>query len=88
MFEINKYKYVDRKTRNQFVIYARDVSFADKLIERVNKLGIFNLRRAKFRFCRNVICEIPPYNIEREQEQNVRKWEENANGKNNVANGK
>ena len=36
MFSINKYKYVDVKTRNKFEVFARDVNFEDKLIERQN----------------------------------------------------
>lgn len=81
MFSINKYRYVDVKTRNKFEVFARDVDFADKLIERINNLGVFNLRRAKFRFCRKMITELEPYRIEQEQQETVKGWEENANAK-------
>lgn len=77
MYETNKYLYVDKKTRNKFVIFARKVEFADELAARITKLGIFNLRRAKIRFCKKMFTEIPPYEIELEQLNNVRKWENN-----------
>ena len=83
MFEINKYKYVDVNTRSKFEIYSRTLEFADKLIDRINNLGVFTLRKAKFGFCKAMTSEIPPYNVEQEQEETVRKWEENANAKKN-----
>lgn len=80
-FEINSYIYVDKKTRNKFNILARNVEFADKLAERISNLGVFNLRRAKIRFCRKMVTEIGPYEIEKEQLKNVEEWEENAKKK-------
>lgn len=80
MFSINKYKYVDVNTRNKFEVFARDVNFADRLIERINNLGVFNLRRAKFRFCRKMATDLEPYRIEQEQEETVKGWEEKKNG--------
>ena len=80
MFKINKYRYVDVKTRSKFDIFARNVEFADKLVERVNALGVFNLRRAKIFFCRAMISDIPPYEIEQEQVATIECWEEKANG--------
>ena len=88
MFEINKYKYIDVNTRSKFEVYARNLEFADNLVERINKLGVFTLRKARFRFCRKMVSEIAPYNIEQEQEQTVNEWEKTANEKrknNNVA---
>lgn len=81
MFEINKYKYVDVNTRSKFEVYSRTLEFADKLIDRINNLGTFTLRKAKVGFCKKMTSEIPPYNVEQEQEETVRKWEENANDK-------
>ena len=83
MFEINKYKYVDVNTKSKFEVYSRTLEFADKLIERINNIGTFTLRKAKFRFCVKMTTEMPPYNVEKEQEETVSKWEEQANAKKN-----
>ena len=75
MFEINRYKYVDVNTRSKFEIFARQVEFAENLIERINKLGVFTLRRAKIGFCKKMVSEIPPYEIEQEQISTIEDWE-------------
>ena len=75
MFYINKYTYIDVNTHSKFVVFSRTVEFADKLIDRVNKLGTFTLRRARFGFCKKMQSELPPYNVETEQEHTVEKWE-------------
>lgn len=92
MFKINRYKYIDIDTRNKFEVYSRTQEFADKLIERVNKCTVFNLRPAKIFFCKKMITEKPPYSIELEQLQTIERWEENENERarknNNVATNK
>jgi hypothetical protein len=84
MFEINKYIYVDKKTKAKFEVYSRTQEFADSLINRVNALGVFNLAKRRFRFCVPFNTEIPPYEIECEQKETVSKWEENAKEKINA----
>ena len=81
MLKINRYKYVDVNTRSKFEVFARNVDFADKLIERVNALGVFTLRRAKLFFCRAMKSDIPPYEIEQEQISTIEDWEAKKNGK-------
>lgn len=81
MFTINKYLYVDRHTRNKFEVFARTVDFADKLIERINKIGVFNLRRARIGFAKIYETEKPPFEVEQEQISVVEEWEANNNGK-------
>jgi len=84
MFKINKYKYVDVNTRSKFEVFARNVEFADNLIERVNKLGVFTLRRAKLFFCRAMKSDIPPYEIEQEQISTIEDWEAKRDGKKEI----
>ena len=85
MFQTNKYLYKDINTHSKFLVYSRSVEFADSLIERINNLGVFTLRRAKHRFCTKMVTETPPYELEQEQERTVREWEEKAkNNKNNA----
>ena len=82
LFTIYRFMYVDKKTRAKFEIFARSVDFADKLIDRVNKITFYNLKRKKLFFCKKMMTELAPYEIELEQENNVREWEEQArNGK-------
>ena len=77
MFETNKYLYKDINTHSKFLIYSRSVEFADSLIERINYLGVFTLRKAKHRFCTKMVTETPPYELEQEQLKTVEEWEEN-----------
>ena len=74
MFWINKYTYVDVNTRSKVAIFSRTVELADKLVDRINKIGIFTLRKARIGFCKRTESEIPPFNVEREQEETIEKW--------------
>ena len=80
MFEINRFKYIDIKTRSKFEIYSRKVEFADELVERINKLGVFNLRRAKIFFKKKMATDIPPYEVEQEQVETISGWEARQDG--------
>ena len=80
MFKINRYKYVDVNTRSKFEVFARNVEFADNLIKRVNKLGVFTLRRAKLFFCKPMRSDIPPFEIEQEQVSTIEDWEAKRDG--------
>lgn len=86
MFRINKYLYVDRHTRNKFEVYARNELFADKLIERINAIGVFDLRRAKIRFCKVMESDISPYELEQEQLETIERWEAHANEQEKIGN--
>ena len=77
MFEINKYTYVDVNTRSKFEVFSRTLEFADKLVNRINNLGTFTLRKKKFRFCQKYTTETPPYEVEQEQDKTVSQWEVN-----------
>lgn len=75
MFTINKYKYVDVKTRNKFEIYSRTLEFANELANRISMVTIFNLRPAKIGFCKRMVTDQPPYELEQEQLRTVEEWE-------------
>ena len=77
MYKINQYLYKCKKSGNKFIIYSREVSFADDLAKRISNLGIFNLRRVRFNFIKEVSTDIPPYDIELEQLDTVTNWENN-----------
>ena len=77
MYYINKYTYVDTKKKFKFEVYSRTVEFADNLVEKVNKLGMFNSRKKKIRFCIPMVTEDPPYQIELEQYEAIQTWQNN-----------
>ncbi len=76
MFWINKYTYIDVNTRNKVEIFSRTIKFADSLVERINKLGAFTLKKKRFSFITRMETDLPPYSIELEQEQTISKWEQ------------
>ena len=76
MFQIYRFLYISKKTHSKHEIFARDVSLADSLAQRITNLGIFNLRRAKIGFCKKVYSKIPPYELEQEQISLIESWEE------------
>ena len=78
MFEINKFRYVDKNTKNKFDIYVRHVELADELAKRITDLGVFDLRRAKIGFCKKMVSDIPPYEVEQEQIKTIEEWEEHT----------
>ena len=67
MFKINRYHYIDKKCRIKFEIFARKDEFADSLISMINELGIYQLRRTKIFFKKEVYVDIPPYELEQAQ---------------------
>lgn len=71
MFKIYRFRYVDRKTGTGWVFFARSEAFADKLAERISGLGIYNLRRTRIGFRKTYVTDIPPYELEMEQEECV-----------------
>ena len=81
MFQINRYKYVDRKKHTKFVVFARTIEYAESLISRVNALGDYCLVKARFGFIKKQYSNIPPYEIEQEQLRTIQEWEEVKNGK-------
>ena len=76
MYWITKYTYVDINTHNKVEIFSRTIKFADSLVERINKLGIFTLKKRKFRFSTKMETDLPPYSIELEQAQIISNYEE------------
>ena len=75
MFEVYEFRYVDKKTKQGFVFYCRNVELADQLAERITKMGIYNLRRAKIGFQKKYLSEKPPYELEQEQIKTIEKQE-------------
>ena len=80
MFEINRYLYISKKTHSKHEIFARTVELADSLAQRITNLGVFNLRRARIGFCKKMVSDMPPYEIEQEQIQTIEEWEAQKNG--------
>ena len=76
MFQIYRFLYISRKTHSKHEIFARNVSLADSLAQRITNLGIFNLRRARIGFCKKVYGNVPPYELEQEQIALIETWEE------------
>lgn len=79
MFEVYEFRYVDKKTKQGFVFYCRNVELADQLAEKITKMGIYNLRRAKIGFCNKYLTEKPPYELEQEQIEEIERKEKNSN---------
>ena len=71
MFKINRYHYVDKKSKVKFEIFSRTTEFADELANRITKIGIYSLQRVKFGFCKPVLTEYPPYELEQAQAEYV-----------------
>lgn len=82
MYQTNRYVYVDRKRKIMFEVFAHKVEFADGLIERMNKLQNLNLKHKLFGFCKRVLVNEPPYELELMQEDYVDKLEEKNERKN------
>jgi len=76
MFWINSYTYVDVNTHNKVVIFSRTLKFADSLVERINKLGTFTLKKNRLVFLTRMETDLPPYSIELEQAQTISNYEE------------
>lgn len=76
-FEINAYLFVDRKTKQGMIIYARTKEIADRLISIENECNIYRFKKPIFRrHIRPCITTKPPYDIENEQEQVLEKRRE------------
>ena len=75
MFKIFRCIYVDKKVRTKWEIFGRTTEFTDGLAERISKLGIYDLRRARIGFCKLVLTEWPPYELEQAQEEYVEDME-------------
>ncbi len=75
MFNIYRFLYISRGTHLKHVIFARNVEFADKLAKRITDLGVFNLRRARIGFCKLMVTDTPPYELEMEQLATIEGWE-------------
>ena len=75
MFAINRYIYIDKRVKTKWEIFSRTIELADQLAERISKLGIYSLRRVKIGFCKRVMVEFPPYELEQAQIDYVEKLE-------------
>lgn len=82
MYQTNRFVYIDKKRKLMFEVFARKVEFADGLIERMNKLQNLNLKHKRFGFCKRVLVEQPPYELELTQEDYVDRLEINNGRKN------
>lgn len=75
MFKIYEYRYKDRKSGLGFVFYARKEEFADSLASRISALGMYSLKRKIIGYKKTGHTEIPPYELELEQEEYVEDME-------------
>jgi len=69
MYRINQYSYVgrDKGAKVRLEIFARTPEFADKLVERLNKISDYNWRRKRFFFVKSLITPDEPYLVEQAQ---------------------
>ena len=77
MIKIYEFRYKDKKSGLGFVFYARKEEFADSLAAKITALGIYNLKRKRIHFKKQGYTEIPPYELELEQEAYVEEMENN-----------
>lgn len=74
MYSIFEYRYIDRNTKSRFCIYSRTQEVADEIITIVNDLNVYRFEKPRFRrFKRRYLSEMPPYELEQEQLENVKK---------------
>ena len=78
MFKIFRFVYIDRNARIKWEIFARNVSLADQLASRITNLGIHSLKRKRIGFCKPVLTEWPPYELEQAQVEYVEEMEQMA----------
>ena len=78
MYHINCYHYVgrDKRAKVWLEIFARKQEFADKLIERLNKISDYKWRRKRFFFVKTILTPDEPYLVEQAQIEIVEKLEE------------
>lgn len=76
MFKIFRFIYVDRAARIKWEIFARNVAFADQLASRITTLGTYQLKRKRIGFCKPVLTEWPPYELEQAQDEYVDRMEQ------------
>ena len=77
MFKIYEFRYKDKKSGLGFVFYARKEEFADSLAAKITALGIYNLKRKTIGYKKTWYTDIPPYELELEQEEYVEEMENN-----------
>ena len=71
-FEIYRFIYVDKETGMKFEIYARKEETADRIANLDSELhGVFQWRRRRFFFKKKIMINVPPYELELEQEDYV-----------------
>lgn len=66
-FKIFQWRYVSRKPRATFVVYAREQKTADEIIAIENTDNLYILKPAKVRFCTPTETEEQPYALEQRQ---------------------
>ena len=66
-FRINRYHYIDKKHRIKFEIFARKDEYAEQLANMISGIGIYNLKRTKLFFKKEVYVNTPPYELEQAQ---------------------
>lgn len=78
LYKIYRYHYIDKKCRTKFEIFARKDEFADELAKRISGLGVYDLRRTKLFFKKEVYVEIPPYELETAQMEYIEHKEKSS----------
>ena len=78
MYHINRYTYVgyNEGAKIKFEVFARTQEFADNLIERLNKVGDYKLKRKRFFFMKPLMTPNEPYIVEKAQLEVVERLEE------------
>lgn len=75
MFKIYEFRYKDKKSGLGFVFYARKEEFADSLAAKITALGMYDLKRKRIGYKKKGYTEIPPYELELEQEAYLEEME-------------
>ena len=67
MFKINRYRYIDKDSGLSFVIYARHIDTAYKIVELVNNTYGYKLHKKRMFFVKQIYVDVPPYELEQMQ---------------------
>lgn len=67
-FEVFEFRYIDKKTKTGFCVYARKEETAKQIIDIENDHNVYHYVKPRFRrFKRKYISEKAPYELEQEQ---------------------
>lgn len=81
LYHTKHFRYLSRNKETKgigFSVYARTREFADKLVERMNKVTDYNFKPKRFGFCKPYYTDMPPYELEQAQEEGMEDLERRA----------